>query len=244
MKIPSHNTSDEEREYYSLIRKAFHILAPFYDSITAFDSALRDKVVDFVSAADGSRILDVATGTGKQALAFARKGYDVTGIDLSEDMLKVAQKKNTYANMKLEVGDATDLPFEDNSFDVSCVAFALHDMPPTIREIALKEIARVTKAKGTVVVVDYGLPKDKVGRFLVYHIVKLWEKYYPAFIKSDLEALLRQSGIEVRQALPVLLGTGRILRGIKIADDPTTDRPTCAGTGSPGSERASTSSSL
>src|SRR4030042_2238358 len=102
-------------------------------------SRVRDKVVNFTNVRNGSKILDVATGTGKQAFAFAKKGYDVIGIDLSEAMLKVANKKNKYENVKFEVADATNLPFEDNGFDVSCISFALHDMIPSIREKALKE---------------------------------------------------------------------------------------------------------
>lgn len=83
---------DEEREYYSLVKKVFDILAPFYDIVAAPLSRLRGRIVDFTGAEKGSRILDVATGTGKQAFAFAEKGYDVTGIDLSEAMLKVARR--------------------------------------------------------------------------------------------------------------------------------------------------------
>lgn len=196
-------------------------MALFYDIVfgslsLGAESSLRDKVVDFTSARSGSKILDVATGTGRQAFAFAEKGYDVIGIDLSEDMLKVAIKKNTYENVTFEVADATNLPFEDNSFDVSCVSFALHDMLLTIREKALKEMARVTKPKGIIVIVDYALPKNKISRFLIYHLVKLWETYYPEFIKSDLEALLRNSGIEIKEELRVLLGAGRILKGIRL----------------------------
>lgn len=206
-------TVTEEKKYYDLMRKGFRILAPFYDAGTAFMSRLRDRVVDFTSARVNSRILDVATGTGKQAFAFAKKGYDVVGIDLSKDMLKVAQEKNRYENARFELADAADLPFEDRSFDVSCVSFALHDMIPTIREKALREIVRVTKPKGTIMIVDYALPKNRVWRFLIYHFVKLYEKYYPEFIKSNLEALLTKSGIEIQEELPVLLGIGRVLKG-------------------------------
>ena len=208
---------DEEKEYYSLIKKIFALWAPFYDAFVMPISRLRDKVVDFTNARNSSKILDVATGTGKQAFGFAKKGCDVVGIDLSEAMLKVANKKNKYGNVKFEVGDATNLPFEDNGFDVSCVSFGLHDMPLTIREKALKEMARVTKTKGTIVIVDYSLPKNRFGKFLIYHFVKLYEgKYYSKFIKSDLEALLGRTGIKVEEELPVLLGAGKILKGIKI----------------------------
>ena len=211
---------DEEKEYYLLTKKFWSIFAPFYDIVVTPISRVRDKVVTFTEAKIGSRILDVATGTGKQAFAFAQRGYDVTGVDLSEAMLKIATKKNRYENVKFEVADATNLPFEDNSFDVSCVSFALHEMPATIREKALKEMARVTKLKGTIVIVDYALPKNKIGRFLIYRFVKLYEgEHYSKFIKSDFEALLRKSGIEIKGELLVLLGAGRILKGIRVANN-------------------------
>src|SRR4030067_3683959 len=164
------NPMDEEKEYYSLIKKVFDLLAPFYDIVTLPFSRVRNKVVNFIDAKNGSKILDVATGTGKQAFAFAKKGHEVIGIDLSEAMLKVAHKKNKYGNVKFEVADATDLRFEDNSFDVSCMSFALHDMPLAIREKGLKEMVRVTKTKGVIVIVDYALPKENsMSRFLIYH---------------------------------------------------------------------------
>ncbi len=84
---------DEEKKYYSLNKKVWDILAPFYDIVVLPLSRVRDKVVTFTDAKIGSKILDVATGTGKQAFAFAKRGYDVIGIDLSEAMLKVATKK-------------------------------------------------------------------------------------------------------------------------------------------------------
>jgi ubiquinone/menaquinone biosynthesis C-methylase UbiE len=210
-------TADEEKEYYSLVKKAFRILAPIYDFGTMPISGIRDKTADFTNAGIGSRILDVATGTGKQAFAFAKRGYDVTGIDLSEAMLKVASKKNKYENAKFAFADATNLPFRDSSFDISCVSFALHDMPLTIREKVLKEMVRVTKPEGMIIIVDYALPENKIGKFLVYHFVKIYEsEYYSKFIKSDFKALLRESGIEIKEELPVLLGAGRILKGMRI----------------------------
>lgn len=162
-----------------------------------------------------SKILDVATGTGKQAFAFAKRGYEVVGIDLSEAMLNVAKKKNKYANARFEAADATDLPFEDNSFDVSTVSFALHEMPLSIREKVLKEMVRVTKQKGLIVVVDYDLPKNKIGRSLIYHVIALYEpEYYKEFIRSDLEAFLNGNGIEKIEKRTLLHGAGRILKGL------------------------------
>lgn len=209
--------TDEEKEYYSIIKKAFDILAPFYDIMTLPISKVRNEVVYFTNAKNGSRILDVGTGTGKQAFAFARSGYNVIGIDLSESMLKVANKKNKYEKVKFAVADATNLPFENNSFNVSCASFVLHDMPLTIREKTLKEMARVTKPKGMIMLIDYALPENKIHRSIIYHFVKLYEgKYYLEFIKSDLKELSRKSGIEITDELPVFLGAGRILKGVRM----------------------------
>jgi len=135
-------------------------------------------------------------------------------------MLKVANKKNKYKNVRFEVADGTNIPFEDKYFNISCVSLALHEMPLSIREKVLKEMVRVTKPKGIIVIVDYALPKNKIVRYLIYHIVKSYEsKYYPEFIKSDLEVLLRKSKIEIKDELPVLLGAVRILKGIRMDKD-------------------------
>ena len=209
--------ADEEKEYYSLVKRAFEALAPFYDIVTKPIASVRNRVVEFANAGKGSKILDVATGTGKQAFAFARNGYEVIGVDLSEAMLKVAQRNNKYRNAKFEVADATHLRFNDDSFDVSCISLALHDMPQTIREKILKEMVRVTKPSGLIMVVDYGLPENRIRRFFIYHLIKLYEgKYYLEFIKLDLRAFLGKSGVKIIGELPVLLGAGRILKGINL----------------------------
>jgi len=200
-------------DYYSYINRFFEKWAPVYDFTDLFISGVRWKTVDFTDAKIGSRVLDVCTGTGKQAFAFARKGYDVTGIDLSENMLKVAKKNNIYRNVRFETADAANMPFNNSSFDISCISFALHEMPLTIREKVLNEMVRVTKPKGTIIIVDYALPVNKISRFLVYHFVKLYEsKYYPEFIKSEPEMSLRKLGIKTKEVLPVLHGVGKILK--------------------------------
>jgi hypothetical protein len=64
--------------------------------------------------------------------------------------------------------------------------------------------------------VDYALPENRIGKFLVYRLVALYEgDYYSAFIRSDLDTLLAQTGIEVTQKVSILLGAGRVLKGVK-----------------------------
>jgi len=202
-------------EYYSHIKDMFGKIAPFYDLLDMFLSGVRAMVVELVNTKNNPKILDVCTGTGSQAIAFGKKGFYVAGVDLSRDMLKVAEKKNRYDNVKFIASDAADMPFDANQFDISCISFALHYMPVDIREKVLAEIGRVTVPGGGVVIVDHALPKNKISRLLVYHITSLYETmYYPEFIKSDLKALIGKHGIRIEKEIPVGFGAARILKGI------------------------------
>ncbi len=208
--------TSEEKEYYDLTKRAFNFLAPFYNVMTLPLVRVRDQVAEFANADKASTILDVATGTGQQAFAFAKLGCDVTAIDLTQAMLDIARKNARNGLVKFEIADATQLQFETNSFDITCVSFALHDMPLMIREKVLKEMMRVTKANGVIVIADYDLPSNTIGRVLIYHLVSLYEcKYYKEFIATDLESLLRKIGVEAVEKVYVLHGAGSIVKGVK-----------------------------
>jgi demethylmenaquinone methyltransferase/2-methoxy-6-polyprenyl-1,4-benzoquinol methylase len=123
-----------DKDYYAHTERFFRLLAPFYNLVTFFTFGIRAMVVDFTGAAKDERILDVATGTGQQAFAFGNRGYEVVGIDLSADMLKIASGKNRYQPVLLALADATVLPFLDGCFGVSTVSFGLHEMPRHVME--------------------------------------------------------------------------------------------------------------
>ncbi|PKK81708.1 MAG: class I SAM-dependent methyltransferase [Thermoplasmata archaeon HGW-Thermoplasmata-2] len=206
--------TDMDEDYYAYIKMEFSKLAPVYDVVDIFLSGVRKKAADLADIENNSRILDVATGTGKQAFAFAKIGHEVVGIDMSEDMLNVAKKKNGHANVNFLAADAARMPFEDSRFDASCISLALHEMPLNIREKVLSEMARVTKPKGKILIADYAPPKSNAFGRLVCRIVKSYETaYYPEFITSDLEGLLEKSGIRIERALPILFGAGMVLKG-------------------------------
>lgn len=209
-------TADVEKRYYSFTKRVFSFIAPFYDLMVLPFSASRKKVVEFTGATAGAMILDVATGTGKQAFAFAELGFSVTGIDMTRAMLDIAIRKNRFNNLVFEEGDAASLPYRDESFDMTTISYALHEMPGSIRVKVLKEMARVTKTDGCLILVDYGLPKNRLGRFLVYHIIKFYERsYYADFIKCDLAALYKESGITVNDEKSILLGAARIIKAAR-----------------------------
>jgi ubiquinone/menaquinone biosynthesis C-methylase UbiE len=206
--------TQDERAYYELNARVYPKFAPFYDLVASPASRVRRQVAELVSAAPGMRILDVATGTGSQAVAFARRGAEVVGVDLSAEMLDRARRKGRHLKTSFQQADATSLPLDDGTFDLASVSFALHEMPLSIREKVLSEMARVTRPGGNIVIVDYWLPRTPVWRWLVYHVVKLYEHdHYVDFVRSDVPALLRGAGIELTSDRSALLGVVRILVG-------------------------------
>ena len=210
--------TDEERAYYSFSRRAYAIFAPVYDAVVFPFRTLRHDVASTVDLRAGARLLDVATGTGQQAFAFAKKAREVVGIDLSEAMLRIARRKNQFPNVTFQQADAAELPFDEASFDASCVSFALHEMPASVRERVVREMARVTKPGGSIMIVDYGLPRNRFASTIVFHIVKLYERHhYESFVKSDWRTLLASAGVEVSEDRPALRGMARVLMGRRVA---------------------------
>lgn len=201
-------------DYYSYTRKLFRRLSYVYDFTEIVLSGTRTKVADFTDAKEGAKILDVATGTGKQAFEFAKRGYEIIGADLSEPMLKVAIRNNRYDNVIFILADAAKLPFKKEYFDICCISLALHEMPLSIRGEVLQEITRVTRSGGTIMIMDYSTsPKSRLGRYFVRYIARLFEsKYYPEFKNSDFESLLKRQGIEVTAELSVIYGIFKIFK--------------------------------
>ena len=107
-------------------------------------------LVDAVDVGPGDRVLDVACGTGNVAITAARRGADVTGLDITPAMIDDARENAEVAGVDVDwrEGDATDLPFEDDAFDValSCVGH----MFAAPADAAAEELLRVTRSGGHV----------------------------------------------------------------------------------------------
>ena len=110
-------------------------------------------LLEFAGVHDGAAtVLDVGTGTGRAALTLAGAGAQVTGVDASEEMLRVARERAAAQNLAVAFapGDAHALPFADRSFDVVvCLRVLMHT--PGWRQ-CVRELCRVARAR---VVLDY-----------------------------------------------------------------------------------------
>lgn len=103
-------------------------------------------------------VLDVACGTGDMVLELTKRSYLVTGVDLSEEMLAIAKRK--VENGKWEVADAEHLPYDDNSFDAVTCAFGVRNFVHL--EQGLKEMLRVLKPGGRMVILELATPDNKL----------------------------------------------------------------------------------
>lgn len=98
----------------------------------------------------GSKILEIGAGTGRYSIALAKMGYDVTAVELVENNLKVLRENaKGLSNLKSYQGDALNLQFEDNSFDlVLCLGPMYHLFNKKDKDRAISETIRVCKPKG------------------------------------------------------------------------------------------------
>ena len=144
----------------------FDRIAGVYDLLNTVMTAglhhrWRERAADLARLAPGSRVLDVATGTGDLALELARRvgpAGEVVGSDFSEAMLARARRKANPADAELrfEWGDALELPYADATFDAATVGFGARNFSDLARGLA--EMVRVVRPGGRVVVLEFTSP--------------------------------------------------------------------------------------
>jgi len=155
--------SVDETEKAQRVRGVFDSVATRYDLMNDLMSmglhrAWKAYTVMASNVGEGSRVLDIAGGTGDLALAFSKKvgaSGQVVHTDINEAMLRTGRDRLLDAGVALPtmVCDAEKLPFPDGHFDVVTVAFGLRNM--THKDQALKEMNRVLKPRGKLLVLEF-----------------------------------------------------------------------------------------
>ena len=156
------------------IKKLFDNIASDYDKLNHIlslniDKGWRKKAVkETIDCAEPMRVLDVACGTGDFTIEIARKaapGSKITGIDLSEGMMKIGREKIASAAVEatLEYGDCEALTYTDNSFDRITVGFGVRNFEHL--ELGLREMQRVLKKGGKLVILELSIPSNSFIRW-------------------------------------------------------------------------------
>jgi ubiquinone/menaquinone biosynthesis C-methylase UbiE len=119
-----------------------------YERLAETFAPIHDRVVAALAPSPATRFLDVACGTGGVALAAARTGAEVVGVDISADQIEKARRAASEAGLEIrfDVGDAEQLPYADAEFDDVASAFGMVFAPD--HERAANELARICRPGG------------------------------------------------------------------------------------------------
>jgi demethylmenaquinone methyltransferase/2-methoxy-6-polyprenyl-1,4-benzoquinol methylase len=248
------------------VRELFARIAPHYDLLNDVMSlglhrSWKERVVTLACPMPGQTALDLCCGTGDLAFRLTHRGLRVAGLDFSDRMLGLAQRRRVRERPKSEVsspkeaditpggsrsnlersldsspcflqGDAEQLPFRDESFDIVTVGYGLRNLASW--ETGLCEMRRVAKTGGRVLVLDFGKPDNPTWRRLYFGYLRLvvpWLgrlfcgsataygyileslQYYPA--QHAVAAKMRQSGFDQVRIVNLLGGLMTINYGVK-----------------------------
>jgi demethylmenaquinone methyltransferase/2-methoxy-6-polyprenyl-1,4-benzoquinol methylase len=221
-----------EQERIHAVKRIFNTISPHYDLLNRIMSARRDvswrRFVVKRLPEDAKTVLDVATGTGDLAIEIAAsRNRQVFGADFVESMMRLAIEKTNARDLSGRISytaaDALHLPFPDNTFDAATVAFGIRNMPD--RLAAIKEMKRVVRPQGKILVLEMTFPRNlRLRRFFTWYLNnvipfvgglisgnKSAYTYLPDSIQDflhpdDLTDLFDKAGLKSVKAFPLTFG--------------------------------------
>ena len=221
------------------IQTIFNSISDDYDhmnDIISFNqhTIWRNRTNREIFVKPGHQVLDLCCGTGDWTIQLAKNaGADITGLDFSENMLKVAREKTAdIENITLVQGDATELPYDNNAFDIITIGFGLRNLPDY--EKAVKEFYRVLKPGGQLVILETSNPENalinygfniyfgKIMPFLGEKIAGsgqeyawLYESTSNFLSKAELKSMMHTNGYINIKVIPHTFGTAATHIGYK-----------------------------
>ncbi len=227
------------------VHQMFSSIAPRYDLLNTLLSLNRDKywrkfAVERSGIGPGESAIDVATGTGRLAIELANAvGQDgkVIGVDFCREMLDIAEEKRRGLCIELAEGNAQELPYPDDTFDLATIGFALRNVENV--EKTLKEMTRVVKPGGKVISLEFTQPDNILFRRFYYtyffKILPIFGRaisrdkgaysYLPASVvrfqsKTELKELMKKAGLKDIELYSLTGGIVAVHIGVKPANSP------------------------
>ncbi len=174
MKVTPYSPEGSKREQ---VERMFDNISPRYDLLNRLfsmgvDQGWRRKVMRMVTQEPVEHLLDVATGTADLAILASRHVPKVTGVDISEGMLRhgrvKVEKRGLAGRVELMRADSAELPFEDGRFDAVTVAFGVRNFEELATGIT--EMRRVLKPNGRLFVLEFSKPANSLlGRLFRFY---------------------------------------------------------------------------
>ena len=235
----------KHKEYPSVqeVKDIFASVTDKYDFLNRFlsgrrDVAWRKRAVSEMNFFNTNRFLDVATGTGDLALDCANTHQDVqvTGVDFVQEMvnngLKKVDTQNLEHRVELKWGDATNIDFIDDTFDVTAIAFGIRNIPK--KEKALSEMKRIIVPDGQIMVLELTTPEPGFWRSTYsFYLNNVLPKLAKCFTKNpaayeyladsiinfssrgEFLALMESMGLKNCRAIPLTFGVCTLYIGQK-----------------------------
>lgn len=183
------------------VKYIFNDISKSYDFLNHFlslgiDIVWRKKFINTLSIKENDKILDVATGTGDVAFTI-RKNFNVsiTGLDLSKNMLDIAErkaKKFDMTDIDFIEGDAEEIPFEDNTFDILVISYGLRNLGNYNKGIS--EFRRVLKEDGELGILEFFEPRSTfVSKIFKFYFNKILPRIASFFSNSKAYRYLPES---------------------------------------------------
>ena len=177
----------------------WNFFAPIYERAMKSQKSIYDYIYKEISAAASAKnVLELATGPGMIAKHIAPSAKSVTATDFAPKMIEAAKKGSVPDNVSFEVADATNLRYQNDSFDFVVIANALHIIPEP--EKALAEIDRVLKANGTLIAPNF-IEREKGKKNLWQKILSLVGiKFAHEWTKEEYKTFLSDHGWQVKKS--------------------------------------------
>ncbi len=170
-------------------KSKFDIIAPFYDFMMKLfflplggEKRFRQKILEFGCIESNQKILDVGSGTGTFSILASKYTTDgiSVGLDISQQMLLIAEDKKYSPNIYFVLGNSLSMPFRSKLFDRVFLTYVLHELPAQDRRETLKEIRRILKPGGFLIATDLHLPRGKLKKqifkaFMVMEEKEAWD---------------------------------------------------------------------
>jgi demethylmenaquinone methyltransferase/2-methoxy-6-polyprenyl-1,4-benzoquinol methylase len=207
------------------VNDLFAAIARRYDLLNDLQSfglhrLWKRRIVRLAKVQPGDRVLDLCCGTGDIAFALAQRGAETIGLDFSEKMLEVAESrrlKNSKLktqNLKLMQGDAQQIPFPENSFDIVTVGYGLRNLASWER--GLDEMLRVAKPGARLIVLEFGKPANALWRAIYFSHLKCSVPLIGLLFCGNARAYTYI--LESLKHYPAQLAVAEKMRGLKLAN--------------------------